>query len=360
MVLSVDKGFKSAVKEQLVDGIGAHLIIARGGCPMDAASIIAQGGLSPMYIPDHVINIIKDIKGIRVIMPFKTFAITLPDGSRTDIFTGLTEAVHEMRSRWKYKKGGWFKDKNSIILGADIAKIEQREIGDKIYFEQFDKEFTVCGILEYAFNQDDGIFFLPLDIAQKLVNREHKLSAIALSVHDINDLNRVKIEVKERLPEGYMTITPEAIGDDIMKFYSSIRIIMYAILFFTIFIASVGLANTMVMMIFERRREFAYLKCVGASFSNIYKLIFQEISIICSAGIISGLGAGYLLMQIFKGIIQKFLFSDYISHTARVIRPDMDIVLLTSVIIFLTGIFAITYPVFKTLKIMPMEALRNE
>ena len=360
MVLSLDRGFKGSVKEDLVEGIGAHLFVARGGCPMDAASIIAQGGISPMYIPEEVYDKIKHVESIKHIMPFKIFSITTSDGMRTDIFTGVTKEVEVMKSKWKYKEGGWFKSDDSVILGADIAAIEKRKVGDKIYVEHFDREFEVAGILEYAYNQDDGMFFLPLKTAQKLINRKGKLSAIAVSLHDMDNLSMAKAELKSYLADDYMVLTPEAIGNDVMNFFNSTRTIMFAVLFFTLVVSTVGIANTIITMIYERRKEFAYLKCVGAGFFDIYKIILYETLMLCKTGILIGLSAGVLLSSLFEGYVREFLLTSYISSTADIIRPGMDIAGITFVIIIVIGLLAATYPALKISKIMPMEAIRNE
>lgn len=360
MVLSLDRGFESSVKENLVDGIGSHLFIARGGCPMDAASIIAQGGISPMYIPESVYEKTKDVAGIRHTMPFKIFSITTSDGTRTDIFCGLTKEVERIKAKWKYAAGGWFKDDNSVILGADIAAIEKRKVGDKIYVEHFGREFEVAGILEYAFNQDDGMFFLPLKTAQRLINREGKLSAIAVSVKDLDDLNAVRAGIKARLPDDYLVLTPEAIGNDVVKFYNSTRIIMFAILFFTLFVSAAGIAGTIVAMIHERRKEFAYLKCVGAGFLDTYKLILQETLMICFAGVSGGLLLALLLSNLFQEYVRGALLSSYLSKTAEIIRPGLDLAAFTALTILAMGLLAATYPAIKLSRIMPMEAIRND
>ena len=360
IVLSLNRGFESSIKEDLVDGIGAHLFVARGGCPMDAASIIAQGGISPMYIPETVFDKIKNVKSIKHIMPFKIFSITTSDGMRTDIFTGVTKEVEVMKSKWRYKEGGWFTSDNSVILGADIAAIEQRKIGEKIYVEHFDKEFDVAGILEYSYNQDDGMFFLPLKTAQKLIKREGKLSAIAIGLHDINNINIAKAEIKAHLGDDYMVLTPEAIGNDVMNFFNSTRTIMFAVLFFTLIVSTIGIANTIITMIYERRKEFAYLKCVGAGFFDIYKIILYETLMLCKTGVVIGLSIGMLLSTLFENYVREFLLSSYISSTADIIRPNLEIALVTYLIIIVIGLLAATFPAIKISKIMPMEAIRNE
>lgn len=360
VVFSLDKGFKNSVKEELVESAGAHLFITRGGCPMDAASIIAQGGISPVYVPEDIVNQIKDVKGVKGILPFKIFSLTTPDGSRTDIFNGVTGEIQRMKPKWKYKKGSWFKDENSIILGADIASVEQRDIGDKIYFEYFNREFEVVGILEYAYNQDDGMFFLPLKTAQNLINRKGKLSAISLSLNDLNRIIEIEEDIKSRLADDYLVLRPETIGNNVMSFFNSTRIIMYAVLFFTLLVCIVGIANTMIMMVFERRKEFAYLKCVGAGPFDIYKLILIETLLLCGAGGIIGVISAGSMSGFFEKIIKQFLLTDFLSRGSNIMRPGLDVAVLSFCIVMILGLLAAFYPAFKVSGIMPMEAIRNE
>ena len=56
VVLSLDKGYTSAVTEDLVNKTGVHLYITKEGCPIEAASVIAQGGLSPLYVSEDIVS----------------------------------------------------------------------------------------------------------------------------------------------------------------------------------------------------------------------------------------------------------------------------------------------------------------
>jgi cell division protein FtsX len=71
IVLSMDKGYKMAVEEELVKNTGIHLYITLEGCPMEAASVIAQGGISPLYVPEAIVEKIRNVEGLKYILPFK-------------------------------------------------------------------------------------------------------------------------------------------------------------------------------------------------------------------------------------------------------------------------------------------------
>ena len=358
VVISLDRGYKAAVNEELVKNTGIHMFITREGCPIEAASIIAQGGISPLYVPEEIVEEVKNVPYIKEVLPFKIYAITTPDGLRTDIFFGVTEAIQRIRPDWNLKEGSWFEDENSVILGAEIARIEMLKAGDKVYFEHFDEEFTVSGILEFNYTQDDGFFFLPLATAQRLINREGKLSGIALHLKDLSYLDDVKIAIEGMLPEEYFVITAKALSEGVLKFFGSTRAIMLLMVFIALVVCTLGIVNTMLMAAVERRKEFAYLKCVGAGFFDITRLIFSETLIISLIGTALGLGGSMLLLPGFENFIRRFLVV-YVP-AAGIVRPGVDIAILTSAIVILVGIFAALYPAVKTAKIAPMEAIRNE
>ena len=358
VTLSLDKGYKSAVDEELVKNVGVHLYIAREGCPIEAASVIAQGGISPLYVPQNVVEKIKNVKHVKEVMPFKIFAITTSDASRTDIFLGVTEAIQRVKPLWKLEAGSWFEDENSVILGAEIARLEKRVIGDKVYFEEFDKEFKVSGILERNNTQDDGVFFLPLAAAQSLVGREEKLSAIGIQLENVEDLEDIKVELRGMLDEDYYVFQPKDISDGVMNFFGSTKAIMLLMVVIAFCSCILGIANTMLMVTQERRKELAYLKCVGAGLSDIARIIFLETLFISVAGIVLGLIVSLTVIPPFENYFRQFLVA-YIP-AAQVVRPSVGIGFVTSIIVFLAGMMAALYPVVKSAQITPMEALRNE
>jgi ABC-type lipoprotein release transport system permease subunit len=82
--------------------------------------------------------------------------------------------------------------------------------------------------------------------------------------------------------------------------------------------------------------------------------------ILSKTGIVAGISMGVLLSSLFEGYVRKFLLTSYISQTAEIIRPGVDIAVITALIVLVIGLLAATYPAVKISKIMPMEAIRNE
>jgi ABC-type lipoprotein release transport system permease subunit len=359
IVISLNMGYKSAIEEELVKNTGIHIFITREGCPMEAASIIAQGGISTLFVPQDIFNNkVKDLPFIDVVMPFNIFAVTTADGTRTDIFFGVTEEIKRLRPDWQFEKGGWFKDKKGIILGAELARIEKREIGDKLYFEQFDREFVTAGILKRNYTQDDGAFFLPIDVAQGLIGREGKLSAIAVKLKDVNYIEEAKNILREKLPGDYYVITAKELGEGVLQFFGATKIMMFIMVLVAFSISIFGIINTMLMTITERKKEIAYLKCTGAGFRDIVKFITLEVGIISIIGSIAGIIAAVLIAPWFENLIKGYL-TMYVPKV-KIVRLDGIIMASSFIVVVLTALAASVYPAVKAAKILPMEVLRDE
>jgi ABC-type lipoprotein release transport system permease subunit len=131
---------------------------------------------------------------------------------------GVTDAVRSVKPDWAFASGGWFTSDTSVILGAEMARIENLAVGDKMYTEHFNREFVVSGILKRNYSQDDGTFFLPLVTAQKMVGREGKLSAVAIKLKDISMLDEVRNQLRASIPADYYVIGSKELSEGILAF----------------------------------------------------------------------------------------------------------------------------------------------
>ncbi|KMQ49408.1 ABC transporter permease protein [Chitinispirillum alkaliphilum] len=358
VVLSLDKGYSAAVSKDLGENTGIHLYVTREGCPIEAASVIAQGGLSPTYVDADIINRINHLPHIEEILPFKIFTFTTLDGTRTDIFMGITDAIMNVRPDWQIIKGGWFEEEYSVILGAEMALIEQLEISDRMYSEDLDTEFVVSGILERNLTQDDAAFFLPLETALRLVNREGRLSAIGIKLNDISYMDETRNVLQSMVPEDYYVVGSKELSDGILQFFGATRVIMFVMVIVAFTIAIFGIVNTMLMSVLERKKEIAYLKCVGAGRNDLIKMITLETLVICTLGSAVGALTGVIVSPIFGNFMRRFIV--FFVPSGAIAQPNWQMALLAFFTCLIVGMACAIYPALKAARIVPMEVLRNE
>ena len=245
-----------------------------------------------------------------------------------------------------------------MILGAQVAQIEKVGVGERIYSEAFDLEFTVSGLLAQTYSQDDGIIFLPLATAQALVRREGRLSAIALKLNDIGQLPAVQTRLRGSLPEDCFVIGAKELSEGILGFFAATRMIMFVMVGVAFGVSVFGIVNTMLMTVMERRKEIAYLKCVGARRRDVLKLIALETLMICAvgagAGVLSALAITPLAGTLLRGALIAYV------PAGSIATPSFDIAALSLLIAVATGVACALYPAWKAASFVPMEVLRNE
>jgi lipoprotein-releasing system permease protein len=191
-----------------------------------------------------------------------------------------------------------------------------------------------------------------------MVGREGKLSAVAIKLKDISMLDEVRNQLRASIPADYYVIGSKELSEGILAFFSSTRVIMFVMVIVAILISVFGIINTMLMAVLERKKEIAYLKCIGAGKKDLLKLISLETLAICLSGSAVGVISGALLSPLSGNLMRK-LFVAY-TPSGSIARPDMLIILSAFVICTLIGIACSLYPGLRAANIVPMEVLRNE
>lgn len=350
-LLSFNIGYTRSLKKEMADS-GIHMLVSTEGCPMEAASLALHGGEIPKFLPEERVPLIRAVPDVRAVTGMLIFSVP-GEGNRTDLFYGVDDEFLKLKPHWKLK-GGWFTDAHSIVLGAEAARVEKREVGDKVYFPEIDTEFIVTGVLERTGSEDDGFFFIPLKTAQRVFQKEGKLTGVGVNVGDIERLQQVKDTI-ERIPDVYV-VTAQQMMEQILKLVGSSKTLMFAVLGIALTIAVLGVLNTMLMSVMEKLREFGYMRCIGASPLDIFRIVLTETVTLCLAGGVLGVTGGALAASVTDQLIRRVL--PY-APAGQLVVFDATMVTLTLVVTVGIGLLASLYPGWKASAASPMEAIRN-
>ncbi len=238
-----------------------------------------------------------------------------------------------------------------------------------------EKKLRIVGIVETEPAAGFGGFgrgrvFIPLQVAQ------------ALRIAQANDLRSV-LRQNSAAP-GYASLTvrvsnPSKVKDveeairkmgfigfslqDIARGLRQVFMVFDAFLFIfgslALAVASLGIINTLVMAVLERRREIGVLKALGASDPDIRKLFFAEAGAMGFLGGIFGVTFGWLIG---RGLTLGINF-----YLARRDVPPIDLVAVPWWMVFAGIVFAVLvslgaglYPASRAARLNPVEALRYE
>ncbi len=129
----------------------------------------------------------------------------------------------------------------------------------------------------------------------------------------------------------------------------------------SLFVAAIGIANTMMMSIYERTKEIGVLKVLGCAMGNIRTLFLMEAAFI---GFIGGL-VGIILSYGISALINQFagkLMGDYyyMGADSSISYIPSWLVLAALGFAVMIGIVSGFIPALRAMKLSPLAAIRNE
>ncbi len=123
-------------------------------------------------------------------------------------------------------------------------------------------------------------------------NADNQYRAMKVKVYDEDDV----LPVQEALNEaGYRAHSPMEYLEEMRKASNSIQMMLGGIGAISLFVAAIGITNTMMMSIYERTKEIGIMKVIGARLTDIKKMFLFEALMIGAIGGGAGVVFSYLL-----------------------------------------------------------------
>jgi len=124
-------------------------------------------------------------------------------------------------------------------------------------------------------------------------------------------------------------------------------------------VASLGIVNTLVMSVLERRREIGVLKALGASDADVKRLFFVEAGVMGTVGGAFGVLLGWLIGRAINFGTNIYLSNQDLPHETIVLLP---LWLIFGAVAFAIGVSLLSgiYPAARAARLDPVQVLRYE
>ena len=165
---------------------------------------------------------------------------------------------------------------------------------------------------------------------------------------------------KQKIEETGLNVF--SIGDkleDIETIFFMLDSILAVIGTIALLISAVGIVNTLIMAIYERRKEIGVMKSLGATGRQIKLIFYFEAALIGFAGGLTGVLGGKLASQA-SGQIANSQLGNFIDSNIEYFSYSWRIVVLSILFSVVVSVLASVYPAHKAAKIDPLNALRRE
>lgn len=158
---------------------------------------------------------------------------------------------------------------------------------------------------------------------------------------------------------GYGVSTAEDMVEEMNKIFMGIGVVLGIIGGISLFVAAIGIINTMVMATYERIREIGVLRACGATRSVIRRLFTFEAAMLGFFGGVCGLGLSILIGKLGVKIAAKYT-TDFPVPIDNIAQFPLWLVFGVVAFTTLVGLLSGLGPAIKAARLDPVEALRYE
>jgi ABC-type lipoprotein release transport system permease subunit len=268
-------------------------------------------------------------------------------------------------------RGQWLGEPKRLVLGYKLAARLDADIGTKLVLSVQDltgeltgHAYRVSGLIRANSRElDDGFVFMRLEDAQQLLGMGEAISEIAIVTKDRERVAMIQQKLQASLEAGPEVRTWEQLEPLLVymiETFDSMAWIAYAAVFIAM---AFGIANVLLMAVFERTREIGMMRAIGMSRVRVVGMVVLESSLVTTLGLFLGVAVGVIgVWSIQDGIdISAWAGSldDY--GIESVLKPDFRRRDLVAPILIgaITAVLSSFWPALRAGLAKPADALRR-
>lgn len=243
----------------------------------------------------------------------------------------------------------------------------------------YKKTMNIVGITKEDYGKgwetSEGIM-MSIDAVKDLISKAKgtpnvklNYSQVLVKAADMSQVAEIESSIKAM---GYYTYSMQSMRESMEKNARQVQLMLGGLGAISLFVAAIGITNTMIMSISERTREIGIMKALGCYVRDIRMLFLMEagtigllggvigllFSLIISVGInlfaMGALGGGEIT---FQTLIQALVGGEDVTRVSSISPGLMFFAIVFSVFV---GLVSGYYPANKAVKIPALEAIKHE
>jgi putative ABC transport system permease protein len=313
-LIASSSGLSAGVEAQ-VGKIGANtLTVSSAGQFFGGGS----SGTQKYQLSQQDVNTIKSFQGVSNVIPYYSQRATISYGSNSiegELIGVDTSALSTMYKGLSLDSGGLpdSYDPSAAAVGYSIAfptgSSDQLALNQMISITlggstSGSLTFLVKGIFsEYGrvlFSNIDETIFISLQSAQILLKTQY-FSGLYVMTNTAGDVTTVQQEIESYYGTQVRVMNAGSMVSSVESITSQMTVFLGSIGGVSLFVAAVGITNTMFVSVMERTREIGILKALGYKPKQIMGMFLSEAIL---SGIVGGVGGtilGYVLSFMIGG-----------------------------------------------------------
>jgi putative ABC transport system permease protein len=256
---------------------------------------------------------------------------------------------------------------DELAVDAKTAEDTGYKVGDrvKVLFQGPARSFTVSGIIGFGEADNLGgarLVGFDLATAQQVMNREGRFDEIdAAAVQGVTP-EQLRDRIRAAVDPRYEVITGQELAEDtaaqindtIGRFLSTS---LLAFAFVALLVGGFQIFNTFSIIVAQRTRELALLRCLGASRRQVMGSVLAESAILALVASVVGLGFGLLIANGLRALLTGFLGADLPTIGTQFRARTVIVSLVVGLVV---TVLAALMPALKATRVPPVAALQPE
>ncbi len=399
VAMALANGFRDEMREKILRGTAHVSLMRKDGEPMtDWATVAKQvqetdgvaGATATTYdgalLSGNAGSAYAVVRGIdqNSIAAVEEVRRTLIEGKLDDLFKNQPAVVqNEIKTPpsnpdqagpdLSYSEAPAEAATTEAIIGSELAARTGLKFGDIAQIISGDSQLTPLGLaprfrrLRIAgifrsdlYEYDASWIYVSLSDAASLAGAPAGSAAmLSVSVRDIYAANEVAGRIRQRLGGEYTTVDWQEANRPLFAALALERRMGLVIIGLIIFIATLNITATLVLVVVERRIDIAILTAMGARARNIMLVFMIEGALVGLIGAATGVVVGLVACMVGDRFKLVSLPADVYSLSNVPFHSRAQDVALAAAVAFVLSLIATIYPAQAAARVRPAEALRD-
>jgi putative ABC transport system permease protein len=325
-------------------------------------------------MPEEVLNEVKAVDGVKVAEGSVTGFAQFVDKDGKPVTTGGAPTLGvsvgtapELQAGTTVRSGRLPSGPNEVAVDAQTAEKHGFVVGDrvKVLLQGPARTFTVSGVIGFGSAGNLGgatLAGFTLPTAQDVLNREGRFDEIDVVAAEGTTPEQLRDRVRAVLDPRYEVLTGEELSEDAARAINDTfgRFLSTALLSFAFVALLVGaflIFNTFTIIVAQRTRELALLRCLGASRRQVMTSVLLESLIVAVVASLVGLGLGVLIANGLKALLTGILNFDLPTTGTVFLWRTVIVSLAVGIVV---TVLAALLPARKATRVPPVAALQPE